>query len=463
MPEAPLPVRQLANLLEDVLSYTGDAPTSTDRPAEVVLGKGSTVTIEREDQTIRLTPAEEVTWETYAIFEDGIQKLTELAGGLSSRPPLNSKVSVKVMRQRLKHLIGELPSSESGTPDLDQLASALQRLLDSVAPSIESWQAAVPIEGLALCAELPALEVAGVQIMPWVHLQWPQVQAAARLQQSGEVPDLSLSLPGAEEERIAAAWKDVRLVGVVAADGDEETAMDTARATVKEALDVLQSLALVWHPSPPRPILHIPETSPICVSSSLLFHEESERVAGSLQWRRKEFLQLEPRLLQVWQEEFALDAVCRAVVTKATEAQMRVSEAIQWLAKAVRSDDLHERTIFAAVALETLLSPSAEQVVEWVARSAAFLLGSDLRSRHTIYKEVKDLYGMRSRVVHGGTEPPTEERVFRLEWIALWTIVRFAGWQDIFATAHDFREWVNQRIFSVADDAPGRPSGSSTA
>jgi len=71
-----------------------------------------------------------------------------------------------------------------------------------------------------------------------------------------------------------------------------------------------------------------------------------------------------------------------------------------------------------AIALESLCSTDAIEVTHRIAVTCAVCLGSTHGERKRIYKEAKDLYGIRSRVVHGSGYRVTKEEVKRIEQLS---------------------------------------------
>jgi len=62
------------------------------------------------------------------------------------------------------------------------------------------------------------------------------------------------------------------------------------------------------------------------------------------------------------------------------------------------------------ISLESLLVPEEEGIAFKLAQRVANLLGTDARSRHELFKQIRDFYGLRSRIVHGSKIRPKEVR-----------------------------------------------------
>jgi hypothetical protein len=76
------------------------------------------------------------------------------------------------------------------------------------------------------------------------------------------------------------------------------------------------------------------------------------------------------------------------------------------------------RLLQEAIALEALYSTDATEVTHRIATTYALLLGSTLEERKRLYDEAKDLYGIRSRVIHGSGRRVTKEEFRRIEQLS---------------------------------------------
>lgn len=91
---------------------------------------------------------------------------------------------------------------------------------------------------------------------------------------------------------------------------------------------------------------------------------------------------------------------------KGTVAE-RISQGLGWLTRGRQSDDRAERLLFNFTAIEALLSndDKTAPVTQNIARNAAAILTADVVARAARAKEIKQLYALRSQVVHAGGRP----------------------------------------------------------
>ncbi|WP_219834786.1 HEPN domain-containing protein [Paenibacillus sp. R14(2021)] len=72
-----------------------------------------------------------------------------------------------------------------------------------------------------------------------------------------------------------------------------------------------------------------------------------------------------------------------------------------------------------AVALESLLATDKEQISFKLRLYLALYVGDSFSERQSIYKDVKDFYGLRSRLVHGNTLSVTDEQIHMITRIGI--------------------------------------------
>ncbi|WP_354697345.1 hypothetical protein DSM112329_02968 [Paraconexibacter sp. AEG42_29] len=106
-----------------------------------------------------------------------------------------------------------------------------------------------------------------------------------------------------------------------------------------------------------------------------------------------------------------LPSVCDLMERFVVEWDTRVDTAARRLGQArarsgqqVASHLAEDTLVDAMIALESLFSVSQELSFR-LSAAVAHLLGEDRKARHDIFRQVKTLYGLRSKIVHGGTVP----------------------------------------------------------
>jgi hypothetical protein len=95
-----------------------------------------------------------------------------------------------------------------------------------------------------------------------------------------------------------------------------------------------------------------------------------------------------------------------------TALELSLIRSLRWFGVMTGQGDAGHRLVAGMVCLETLLAPGdREPISNYVAESAALLLGNGSSGKRQVKKRVKELYGIRSAIAHGASKPPGERDV----------------------------------------------------
>ncbi|MBB1449881.1 hypothetical protein H5159_02105 [Pseudoalteromonas sp. SG43-1] len=134
-------------------------------------------------------------------------------------------------------------------------------------------------------------------------------------------------------------------------------------------------------------------------------------------------------------------------VLQKNEIEKRIFQSINWFGKAINSNVYEEQFLFIAISIESLLvgdepaGPFSNQggITQKISERSAFLLGNDVENRIQIEKDVKKLYGLRSKIVHTGARVENKD-VIQIETMAKKLILIFSEKKY---TSHDnFLKWL---------------------
>jgi hypothetical protein len=89
-------------------------------------------------------------------------------------------------------------------------------------------------------------------------------------------------------------------------------------------------------------------------------------------------------------------------------------------------------------------------ITQKLSERVAFLLGTDCDSRIKIAKDVKELYGIRSKIVHQG-RPTSLENLFHMNYIVENSILAFIQHQC--SSWPDFLSWIERQKFTLGNQA----------
>ena len=123
---------------------------------------------------------------------------------------------------------------------------------------------------------------------------------------------------------------------------------------------------------------------------------------------------------------------------------------IQWAGRASVEPKREQAFLLFAIALETLILPESDsQELTYRLRvRVAHLLGKDRSRRAELSSTIRDLYKIRSKIVHSGSYQVTDETLGQLRSIVKRAILRVLLHRTIrqFQTANDLASWFEARV-----------------
>jgi hypothetical protein len=130
----------------------------------------------------------------------------------------------------------------------------------------------------------------------------------------------------------------------------------------------------------------------------------------------------------------------------------RIQRAVTWYSKAVDADTPEEKFVNLAIALESLLigdegkGPYATtgSIKQNLGERVAFLLEDDFESRQRRFRETKELYHLRSAIVHRGKQM-TKEDLARMDKLVKQVTLTFLTYEFKSWTA--FQEWIARQKY----------------
>jgi hypothetical protein len=151
-------------------------------------------------------------------------------------------------------------------------------------------------------------------------------------------------------------------------------------------------------------------------------------------------------------EDLGHDWIWRTIQkTQMTNLERRVLAGIEWYGKAVRDPET-AKFMFALEAVLTfkekdiLVSPSvANQICEF----AAFIVGSDYETRSKVENDIKELYGIRSAIVHGGSKVVKTQDIYKAGVLIKALIVSLTTKQDFrsLTSIGQLQQWVKSKRY----------------
>ena len=145
---------------------------------------------------------------------------------------------------------------------------------------------------------------------------------------------------------------------------------------------------------------------------------------------------------------------------RTTMIETKVRQALSWLGDSTFPADNPSKFAKLSIAFETAVggAPSRDDqlreigITQMLAERTAFLLGKDQAERIEWHRAVTKLYGSRSKVMHGDTDPITDDELAKwayLVWIAVRALLNRVS---EFSTVEQFESWVRGQRYSLPSD-----------
>ena len=131
-----------------------------------------------------------------------------------------------------------------------------------------------------------------------------------------------------------------------------------------------------------------------------------------------------------------------------TDFEKTMLRSLHWFANSLRQDESENAFLNLITSLEALLTPrDGNPIGTAIAEGCAFLLSKDIQSRKRVKRKIKELYGFRSGVSHGGKKAISDADLIELRayWMAILSKLsdRVGEWNS----QKDFLDWIEDQKF----------------
>ncbi|WP_225073804.1 HEPN domain-containing protein [Desulfuromonas sp. CSMB_57] len=126
-----------------------------------------------------------------------------------------------------------------------------------------------------------------------------------------------------------------------------------------------------------------------------------------------------------------------------------ILRAIHWFSSALQQAEIENSFLSLIIALETIFTAErGNPITNTVSEGVAFVLADELEPRKKLKKTIKDYYGMRSGVAHGGKKSVLRSDYYHLINIVGSIIVVLIEKTDEFENHKAFIEWIEETKLS---------------
>jgi len=152
----------------------------------------------------------------------------------------------------------------------------------------------------------------------------------------------------------------------------------------------------------------------------------------------------------------ALMAILAKAKNERTTMETRVLVACQWAGRATAETRTDQQFLLYAVALESLLLGNKDTEITYrLSSRCAHLLGDTLNNRKIISKKTKDLYRIRSKIVHTGSTDVSGEDLGSLWRYVKKSLIIVASDEPFtrMTTEEQFEGWFEDRMLGSLEEA----------
>ena len=132
------------------------------------------------------------------------------------------------------------------------------------------------------------------------------------------------------------------------------------------------------------------------------------------------------------------------------EVEELLLKAVRWSGRATVSERHEESFLLYAIALECIVLPGMDggELGYRLSQRVARLIGGDMRDREMLQKKTKELYGIRSKIVHSGFYEINEDDLNGMRTIAKTVVLRLLADAEVqgFASAKHLSNWYERQM-----------------
>ena len=132
-----------------------------------------------------------------------------------------------------------------------------------------------------------------------------------------------------------------------------------------------------------------------------------------------------------------------------TDFENTMLRSLHWFANSLRQDENENAFLNLITSLEALFNPrDGNPIGTAIAEGCAFLLSKDIQSRKRIKKRIKERYGFRSGVSHGGKKVILDADLIELRAYLMVVLSKLSGRVGEWNSQKDFLDWIEDQKFA---------------
>ena len=373
----------------------------------------------------------------YSLNNEAARTFNEVVSKLLGQKQFSKKFSSKYIEKKLKVIFAELLSDENF-----DLVNSIIDLADELTNFNQTNIVFLKVEGIVLSA---CLTLGNVRFVPGDEylIQNINQKSSAIIKTSQNDEKSNKNLQELIEEQSKSEFQG-GCVGVVEVDAEPIRAFEFAKEEVRRAIDLLRFSSKAIYPLSEDIRIGLKGDHPKTQRQGFIVSETGFNTKGDSVGSVRPFEINEDTIRRM--EEVGVFLISDALSKKqANNLEEALIRAIHWFSVALTQNESSNSFLFLIVALESLFKAErGNSIGGTVAESAAFIMADKLEGRKKIISTVRDYYGKRSGVAHGGKKSISDSDLFTLINIAGTTIMIVIDKLKEFSSQKELMNWVEE-------------------
>lgn len=370
--------------------------------------------------------------ENIAILDKSLDKFNAAVNAIFEDEYLSERLSKHFAWKALRNFIqSNWEEYKAGTLDFQK---ALDDKITELQKSIEKYTVIIPIGGIKF-ERSRVLKIGSTLIRPYRRSDL----ALRRIRKNTQFGSYLDSLEG-------------QVVGFVEVEGELNKARENALNEISKVLNVLRFYVPLFHSKSNQVQIRIMTEIMIGAKYGTFIDSPKKRIlysgespAGILAFK------INNQNLKKMRKYFFNDInnLLNKNVKKLSKYEKEILLGIKWYGTAVDMTDPVLKFLNYAIVLEILISKqekdSDRTITDKLAEGIAFILSNKFSQRSQIKKRVKNLYRIRSAIVHRGKDFVEDKYIDQIEWLGFVLILELTKKKDKFNSKNDLLKWFEEK------------------
>lgn len=223
---------------------------------------------------------------------------------------------------------------------------------------------------------------------------------------------------------------------------ESSRAYERAKEETRRALEILRFASKFIYPRSEDVRIGLKGESIYGTRVSFVFSDKQVSTKSDQEGSIRSF-EINPKTKKLMEKigVFTLSEILKKV--QQTNFENALLRSLHWFSSAIQQAEIENAFLCLIIALETIFkSEKGNPITNSVAEGVALLLSEDLEPRKRLKKTIKEYYGMRSGVSHGGKKVIMESDYYTLMNIVGSVIVLLTERVDKYSSQNLFMEWI---------------------